>query len=163
MCTIGCRSVSIVVILQFIANNMSTKVNNNTSEKEILKNINKLTTLNECQSSYDGDILDPIYPILRSSPEDTKQSINQQVTRLAKFYIDSGCSHHVVNDKSLLTTFVNPCPNYTMGKINGCTTNSRAKIMGYGSIEPLGNVLYAPQVIANLISVSQLTDNGFED
>jgi len=68
----------------------------------------------------------------------------------------------VVNDKSLLTTFVNPCPNYTMGKINGFTNYSEAKILGYGSMEPLGNALYAPQVIANLISVSQLTDNGFE-
>jgi len=76
----------------------------------------------------------------------------KQETRLAKFYIVSGCSDHVVKDS----------PHYTMGKINGCTKNSGAKILGYGSIEQLGNVLYAPQVTANLISVSQLTDNGFE-
>jgi len=133
-------------------------------------NINKLTTPNECQLNYDEDTLVPIYPILRSSPEDTKSIIDQtsiiknikQETRLAKFYIVCGCSHHVVNDKSRLTTFVNPSPNYTMGKINECTKTSGAKIFGYGSIEPLGNVLYGPQVTANLISVSQLTDNGSE-
>jgi len=50
LCTIVCRSLSAIVLLTFIANNRSTKLNNNTSEKEILKNINKLTTPNECQT-----------------------------------------------------------------------------------------------------------------
>jgi len=128
---------------------------------EILKNINILATPNVWLSNYDADTLDPIYPILRSSSEDTKSIIDQttitkiikQETRLAKFYIESGCSYHVVNDMSLLTTFVNPCPDYTvntMGKINGCTKNLGAKILGYGSIEPIVNVLYAPQVTAIL-------------
>jgi len=39
---------------------------------------------------------------------------------------------------------------------------SGAKTLGYGTIKSLGNVLHAPQITANLISVLQLTYNGFE-
>jgi len=55
---------------------------------------------------------------------------HKQKTRLAKLYIDSEFSHHVLNDKPLLITFVNPCPKYTIGKINGRAKNSGAKIFG---------------------------------
>jgi len=59
LCTSVCRSLSIVVLLQFITYNMSNKVNN-TNVREILRNINKLTTPSECQSNYDEFILDSI-------------------------------------------------------------------------------------------------------
>jgi len=62
LCTIVCRSLSAIVLLKFIANIMSTKINNNTREMEILKYINKLTSPSECQSNYDEHKLDPIYP-----------------------------------------------------------------------------------------------------
>jgi len=51
LCTIICRSQSAIVILMFVANNRSIKSSNNSSENELLKNINKITTPNECQSS----------------------------------------------------------------------------------------------------------------
>jgi hypothetical protein len=82
--------------------------------------------------------------------------------RCAHFYMDSGCYHHAVNDRSLLDEFVLPCPSHPMGRIMGCTGMDSAKIMGYGTIQSLGKVLYVPDLHANLISVAQLTKSGFK-
>ena len=82
--------------------------------------------------------------------------------RIATFYIDSGSNYHIVNDESLLEDIVKPSIFASMGVISGMSKRQEGeKIMGYGTINPLGKVLFAPDVARNFISVNQLTKSGW--
>ena len=54
------------------------------------------------------------------------------------FYIDSGCSHHVVNDISLLDNVNMRKSNRSLGCILGCTPNSTITVEAVGNSANLG-------------------------
>ena len=77
-----------------------------------------------------------------------------------KWFLDSGCSRHMTGDPS----------NFTLlkKKEGGSVTfgdNSQGKIIGIGNVGKknftLSNVLLVEGLKHNLISISQLCDNGF--
>ena len=78
------------------------------------------------------------------------------------FYIDSGCSHHVVNDISLLDNVRMRKSNQSLGCILGCTPNSTITIEAVGDIANLGRAFYAPLISNNLLSVAQLDNLGYK-
>ena len=78
------------------------------------------------------------------------------------FYIDSGCSHHVVNDISLLDNVRIRKSNQSLGCIVGCTPNSTITIEAVGDIANLGKAFYAPLISNNLLSVAQLDTLGYK-
>ena len=87
---------------------------------------------------------------------------NSESERKAMFIMDSGCSHHVTNDLSILDNVVH-CGNVSdLGRISGCVPGISVRVLGYGAIKGLGVVLYAPNIARSLISVSQLDDDDFE-
>ncbi|XP_024164336.1 uncharacterized protein LOC112171370 [Rosa chinensis] len=83
--------------------------------------------------------------------------------RVDTWYLDSGCSRHMTGDKNWFSSFYDEV-------INGSVTfgdGKKAKVMGKGivtapGIPNLKNVLYVEGLQANLISVSQLSDD-FEE
>ena len=177
LCTILFRSIGVFLLLSFVNKDPIAEpiCNCSTKDKDILKKINDLTNAIEPKEIDDTEeSLLPILPVLNTGPEDTtvidtkeEKSISLAMKprpmRTASFFIDSGSNYHIVNDKTLLDEFVQPCPNYTMGKVKGMSKKQPGeKVMGYGTIEPLGKVIYAPEVAYNFISVNQLTKSGFQ-
>ncbi|XP_024164226.1 uncharacterized protein LOC112171246 [Rosa chinensis] len=83
--------------------------------------------------------------------------------RADTWYLDSGCSRHMTGDKNWFSSFYDEV-------ISGSVTfgdGKKAKVVGKGivtapSIPNLKNVLYVEGLQANLISVSQLSDD-FEE
>ena len=79
------------------------------------------------------------------------------------FLIDSGCSHHIINDKSNLsnyTDFTNNIKLLDKYKIR-CAGGQLLQIEGVGRLGLLHTVYYVPQAQHNLISVSALTLNDY--
>ena len=80
----------------------------------------------------------------------------------SKWILDSGCSHHMTGDHSLLSTL--------KSKDDGTVTfgdNAKGKIVGIGNIgnpeDPsIKNVLLIDGLKHNLISISQLCDKGYK-
>src|SRR3954468_11331563 len=78
------------------------------------------------------------------------------------WYLDSGCSRHMTGDRESFVSFKN--------KEGGTVTfgnNDKAKIKGIGSIGKKGtifinNVQYVEGLKHNLLSISQLCDDGYE-
>jgi len=70
--------------------------------------------------------------------------------RSTRVIIDSGCTHHVVNDLILLSHAVYAAPGKHLGHIKG-----------WGTIPILGKVLYAKHIEHNIISVPLLDSAGF--
>ncbi|XP_062103169.1 uncharacterized protein LOC133814190 [Humulus lupulus] len=77
-----------------------------------------------------------------------------------QWYFDNGCSRHMTGNKHLLTNILSYVEGYvTFGD------GSKGRIMGRGKLHlhglpPLENVLYVEGLKANLISVSQICDEG---
>ncbi|CAL8107783.1 unnamed protein product [Prunus armeniaca] len=77
------------------------------------------------------------------------------------WYFDSGCSRHMSGDKCWFTNLNTEC-------VEGSVTfgdGSKGKILGKGDVETLGlpflkNVMLVENLQANLISISQLCDDG---
>jgi len=86
---------------------------------------------------------------------------NSDDLRGATFIIDSGCTHHVVNDLTLLTDVVFASKGKSMGTMKGCLHGTYAKITAWGTIPLLGKVLYAQHIEHNIISVSLQDSAGF--
>ena len=77
--------------------------------------------------------------------------------RMAVFIIDSGASHHVVNDITVLDNVVHIQENEDMGRVRGCVADSGVRIRGHGTIPLIiGKNFYAPGIVLNVLSVSQL-------
>ncbi|XP_041024084.1 uncharacterized protein LOC121264843 [Juglans microcarpa x Juglans regia] len=78
------------------------------------------------------------------------------------WYLDSGCSRHMSGDKSLFKTVEEyKCGTVTFGD------GGKADILGRGEIEIPGlpvlrEVLFVDGLKANLLSISQMCDNGSE-
>ncbi|XP_073038269.1 uncharacterized protein [Primulina eburnea] len=76
------------------------------------------------------------------------------------WYLDSGCSRHMTGQKSLLSEVVNCVgPEITFGDISEGKTVGKDKII-HGNIT-IKDVLLIENLCYNLISISQLCDNGF--
>ncbi|KAL6328653.1 hypothetical protein AAG906_003338 [Vitis piasezkii] len=80
----------------------------------------------------------------------------------SKWYFDSGCSKHMIGDKSSFTSF----ENYDSGVVTFRNGNL-AKVRGKGSIAILGcpkldKVLYVEELKASLLSISQIYDKDCE-
>ncbi|KAK9930159.1 hypothetical protein M0R45_027211 [Rubus argutus] len=79
------------------------------------------------------------------------------------WYVDSGCSRHMTGNKCWFTSLSD---EFTSGTVT-FGDGRKARVMGKGTINTPGipnlqNVLYVEGLQANLISVSQLTDD-YED
>jgi len=86
---------------------------------------------------------------------------DEEDLKRAKFVIDSGCTHHVVNDLSLLSDVVFASKGKSMGTMKGCLHGTYVKITAWGTIPLLGRVLYAQHIEHNIISVAPLDAAGF--
>ena len=79
----------------------------------------------------------------------------------SSWYFDSGCSRHMTGNANILTNFKSwKCGVVTFG--DGMTGN----ILGKGTLNieglpKLKNVLLVDRLKANLISISQICDQGF--
>jgi len=85
----------------------------------------------------------------------------QLMAKWADFIMDSGCTAHVISSPNSLYDLRTSRSDRQMGRIQGCIAGSLVKINGFGTLFPLGNVLVAPYISNNLISVPQLTKDGF--
>ncbi|KAL5549566.1 hypothetical protein UlMin_004797 [Ulmus minor] len=77
------------------------------------------------------------------------------------WYFDSGCSRHMTGDKNMFTSL----NDYNGGSVT-FGDGKKGKVIGKGNIALPGipimnNALYVEDLKANLISISQLCDSGF--
>ena len=76
-------------------------------------------------------------------------------------YLDNGCSHHMIGDKTLFKTLKEKVGDYvTFGD------GSHAQVLGKGTIGIPGllllkDVLYIKGLKANLLSITQICDEDF--
>ncbi|KAJ9545061.1 hypothetical protein OSB04_024768 [Centaurea solstitialis] len=88
-----------------------------------------------------------------------KSSVKQK--HVSTWYIDSGCSRHMTRTLELLSHYVNK-----EGSSVAFGGNQKGKIKGYGMIVKgeitVNQVSYVDGLKHNLISVSQLCDNGMD-
>ena len=84
-----------------------------------------------------------------------------KVMNTCLWYLDSGCSRHMIGDRSLFKVFeTKKGGNVTFGD------GSKSQIKGKGIISPPGlldiaNVLYVEGLRVNLLSISQICDQHF--
>ena len=75
---------------------------------------------------------------------------------------DSGSSHHMTSDISLLSHCVTPVSPISIATANG----SPMSVVSIGSISSralsISDVFYVPQLSLSLLSISQLSDSGFD-
>jgi hypothetical protein len=102
-----------------------------------------------------------IQTMISTPPYKSQKPYMDRGSRKAVFIIDSGASHHVVNDISILDDIIYKGPREDMGRVRGCVSNSGVSIKGYGNIPLIGKTLYAPGIVSNVLSVSQLDKDGF--
>ena len=80
---------------------------------------------------------------------------------MSTWYVDSGCSRHMTGTLELLSSYVNK-----EGSSVAFGGNQKGKIKGYGMIVKgeitVNQVSYVDGLKHNLISVSQLCDNGMD-
>jgi len=105
-------------------------------------------------------------PVIPNIPitKEQQTNISTPVRRMGKFstfIMDSGCTAHVTNDPGILHEVRLSRSDREMGRIQGCVAGSAVKINGYGNLPNIGNVLIAPFIANNLLSIPQLTIDGF--
>ncbi|KAJ9542267.1 hypothetical protein OSB04_028773 [Centaurea solstitialis] len=103
---------------------------------------------------------------MRREPQKKKNFLKNKEPRLKQkhvstWYIDSGCSRHMTGILELLSHYVNK-----EGSSVAFGGNQKGKIKGYGMIvkgeKTVNQVSYVDGLKHNLISVSQLCDNGMD-
>ncbi len=97
-------------------------------------------------------------------------SLTQSSPPLDVFLLDSGASSHIVRDQSLLTTFV---PRKRVKEMYTANGKSSIEVLGTGTINfctqthkhtnvlHLSNVIVAPEIPVNVISVAKLCSDNF--
>nr|GEX36228.1 retrovirus-related Pol polyprotein from transposon TNT 1-94 [Tanacetum cinerariifolium] len=98
---------------------------------------------------------------LKQTYKQVYDSINHYVVQIVLWYLDSGCSKHMIGDRSQLTNFVNKF----LGTVKFGNDHA-AKIMGYGDYK-IGNVtisrVYFVEGLGhNLFSVGQFCDSDLK-
>ncbi|KAJ9544708.1 hypothetical protein OSB04_024415 [Centaurea solstitialis] len=86
----------------------------------------------------------------KPKPKDKKQHVST-------WYVDSGWSRQMTGTLELLTSYVKK-----EGSSVAFGSNQKRKINGYGMIITINQVSYVDGLKHNLISVSQLCDNGMD-
>jgi len=99
---------------------------------------------------------------LKKHFEEKRRKMTKWNLRGATFIIDSGCTHHVVNELSLLGDIVFASKGMSIGTMRGCLHGAYVKITAWETIPLLGRVLYAQYITHNIISVSLLDAAGFK-
>ncbi|GJZ43022.1 retrovirus-related pol polyprotein from transposon TNT 1-94 [Tanacetum coccineum] len=124
----------------------------------------KCVKCNGCMLSDNHDlcVLDFINNVnARNKSKSVKQSSKRKVVQIVLWYLDFGCSKHMIGDRSQLTNFVNNIL---------CTVKFRndhvAKILGYGDYH-IGNVTisrvyYVEGLGHNLFFVGKFCDSNLE-
>lgn len=123
------------------------------------KSVDKIASVKESGSKSSNDTDHFMFAVSQH------RSLNAQ----DDFMIDSGATRHAVNDKRFFTKF-----NESYKSSVKVATGERSIVNGIGSgnltlVDENGNirkaiateVLYAPDLVTNVISVGQLTKNGF--
>ena len=78
------------------------------------------------------------------------------------WYLDSGCSRHMMGRKHMFQSLELKAGGYV-----GFEGNQKGKIIGSGTIgndylPSITNVLLVDRLMHNLLSISQLSDNGYD-
>nr|GEX11610.1 retrovirus-related Pol polyprotein from transposon TNT 1-94 [Tanacetum cinerariifolium] len=137
------------------------------SVQESKLNVNsdlQCVTCNGCLffDNHDSCVLEFINAVnARVKSKSVKELLKRKVVQIVLWYLDSGCSKHMTEDRSQLTNFVN--------KFFGTVkfgNDHVAKIMGYGYYQ-IGNVTISRVYIVeglghNLFSVGQFCDSDLE-
>ncbi|GJW08383.1 retrovirus-related pol polyprotein from transposon TNT 1-94 [Tanacetum coccineum] len=131
--------------------------------------LTRITTTTEVplrkSSALDNKTPKPVVTLVYSrKPRKSKTSVpvnNYKVVQIVLWYLDSGCSKHMIRDRSQLTNFVNKF----LGTVK-FGNDHVAKIMGYGYYQ-IGNVTisrvyYVEGLGHNLFSVGQFCDSNLE-
>ncbi|GKE18776.1 retrovirus-related pol polyprotein from transposon TNT 1-94 [Tanacetum coccineum] len=110
----------------------------------------------------------PLTRITTTTEEPPRKPVNLEfepskpvVVQIVLWYLDSGCSKHMIGDRSQLTNFVSKF----LGKVK-FSNDDVAKIMGYRDYQ-IGNVMisrvyYVEELRYNLFSVGQFCDSNLE-
>src|ERR1044072_7197834 len=82
--------------------------------------------------------------------------------RHQSWYLDSGCSRHMTGERLMFQSL-----ELKPGRIVGFEGNQKGKIIGCGTIgngknPSIQNVLLVEGLMHNLLSISQLSDNGYD-
>src|ERR1044072_9414438 len=82
--------------------------------------------------------------------------------RHQSWYLDSGCSRHMTGEKHLFQEL-----ELKAGGVVGFGGNQKDKIIGSGTIgyaksSSIKNILLVEGLMHNLLSISQLADNGYD-
>ncbi|XP_073016746.1 uncharacterized protein [Primulina eburnea] len=99
-------------------------------------------------------------PVQKRVPIFHCQELKKKNIEKSSWFLDSGCSRHMTGNKDLLSEVVDlKGPTITFGD------NSKGKAMGKGKITHgkiiIKDVLLLENLCYNLISISQLCDNGY--
>ena len=98
------------------------------------------------------------------------QNMRKKTNETLEFIIDSGCSHHVVNNRELIDQYSKFSKPKEV-KLGGSQTvqafgqgNVQIPVQGKENIETLilTDVLFVPKMRRNLISVGKLTDDDYD-
>ncbi|GJY63287.1 hypothetical protein Tco_0464747 [Tanacetum coccineum] len=126
--------------------------------------LTRITTTTEVPlrkpTALESDTPKPVVPLVYSR-KPKKSKTNVPVVQIALWYLDSGCSKHMTEDRSQLTNFVNKF----LGTVK-FGNDHLAKILGYGDYQ-IGNVTilrvyYMEGLGHNLFSVGQFCDSNLE-
>ncbi|GKB19035.1 retrovirus-related pol polyprotein from transposon TNT 1-94 [Tanacetum coccineum] len=111
-------------------------------------------------TALESDTPKPVVTLVYSR-KPKKSKTNVPVVQIVLWYLDSGCSKHMTEDRSQLTNFVNKFLGIVKFR-----NDHVAKILGYGDYQ-IGNVTisrvyYVEGLEHNLFSVGQLCDSNLE-
>ena len=131
------------------------------SDEDSVNTIHNFDDINKIQPTAD-ESMDP--PTIARTALVVQHKVKRPLQLMAKwadFIMDSGCTAHVIGSPAALYNLRTSRSDRQMGRIQGCIAGASVKINGFGTLFPLGNVLVAPFIANNLISVPQLTKDGF--
>ncbi|XP_061400493.1 uncharacterized protein LOC133336226 [Musca vetustissima] len=122
------------------------KYDNNKKEKTLVKNCPKKNKNNPKKPTKNND--EVLYAALISETD-----------KVNEWYIDSGATSHITNNRDLLFNETKVCNKEIV-----VANNNKLKVSSSGDIQMslnMGeNVEYVPDICANLLLVAQLTQNG---
>ncbi|GJU07902.1 hypothetical protein Tco_1124332 [Tanacetum coccineum] len=159
-------------VLDFINNvNARTKSKSikKSSNRKVWKPTERITTTTEVPlrkpTALDNETSKPVITLVYSQkPKKSKNNVlvsKSKVVQIVLWYLDSGCSKHMTEDRSQLTNFVNKF----LGTVK-FENDHVAKILGYGDYQ-IGNVTisrvyYVEGLGHNLFSIGNFCDSNLE-
>ncbi|GJW77360.1 retrovirus-related pol polyprotein from transposon TNT 1-94 [Tanacetum coccineum] len=150
-----------------LLNNSAVEPKGNANVKHSKLNANSEPLCVKCNGcmlfdNHDLCVLDFINDVnAHTKSKSVKKSSKRKVIQIVLWYLDSGCSKHMIGDRSQLTNFVNKF----LGTVK-FGNDHVPKILEYGNYQ-IGNitisrVYYVEGLGHNLFSVGQFCDSNFE-